>query len=454
VKNKNYTDAELLAYLEENGKATSYRNLEILKEGIITGEIFLSEDSPIKPLSEAKKTIEAPEKKETTAAKAVKNIKKASVISNISKKDNSKKLTNMGNAILESYLVDDCGMLSEDYQTLREDTKTESLKEIVTELLKNIEEKIDTIDTSAADRSRGDIKQLKELPSIQDSITQLEALLERDENSKPEYLVFLGSIIKSILYLNQYSDTFKDAYRNKKIVMIMKYQSIILSIISCLSYLLSVIISYKNGRVSLKPDAELQPDFEPMITLQNFIKSVDTGEFRKIISDNNIVREFYLEVPVEKMSVVLESSDYIPMIIDSIKNIYQNLVSNNKLVNLLYKATGVVVSVFSLRDIFYTLYRMKTKVSDMLGNVQNFSGILNGGNVLNKLSQFASVFKFDAENSSDLTKREINDENRQLLSKVKTIQAQDNSIPESPSAETSSDENKASAPEDVFGLSF
>ena len=54
---------------------------------------------------------------------------------------------------------------------LTEDTKVDSVREIRSNFL-IIEEKL-SIDTTSADRSRGDIKQLKELPALQDAITQL-----------------------------------------------------------------------------------------------------------------------------------------------------------------------------------------------------------------------------------------------------------------------------------------
>ena len=125
------------------------------------------------------------------------------------------------------------------------------------------------------------------------------------------------------------------------------------------------------------------------------------------------------------MSTILEANDYIPMIVDGVKNIYTTLVGENggKLTNLLYKAAGYIVLLFSLRETFYTLFKMKTKVSDMVGQIQNFAGLNNGGNILNKLTHFASKFKTDAEFGSDISKREIEDENKKMLSQVRSLQA-------------------------------
>lgn len=326
--------------------------------------------------------------------------------------------------LFESFMVDDCGMLESEFKSLTEDMRTDSLKELVRSILDSLQDKLNAIDTSVADRSRGDIKQLAELPAIQDAITQLETAVERDETAHPDYSRAINTIVKSILYLNQYAATFKDAYRNKKTLLIMKYQSLVLSIISSISFLLSTILNYKGGEITVQQISNDILQFAPLESLETFNKSVDTGEFKTVIRDTNMLREFYLEVPVETMSVVLEANEFIPMVVNGIKNIYSSLGNNQNLMNLLYKAAGYIVLLFSLRDSLYTFFRMKTKVSDMVGSIQNFANLNIGGNVLNKLQSFASKFKTDAESSSEICKREIEDENRKFLTKVKTIQAQ------------------------------
>lgn len=328
--------------------------------------------------------------------------------------------------LLKSYLLEDCFMSEKEYMTLTEDTKVDSVKEIAVQLLKTIEEKVISVDTTPADRSRGDIKQLRELPAIQDAITQLETLIERSDMANPEYTEAVSTIIKSILYINQYSAVFKEAYRNKKTVMILKYQSLILSIVSSLSYLLSVIVDYKADNLQLKVTSQEIMEFAPLKSLKTFIKSVDTGEFKTITRDVNTLREYYLEISVDKMGTILEASDYVDMIIGGVQNIYNQLTTGDlsvKITDILYKAIGIITLLFSLRDTLYTLFRMKTRVSDMIGGIQNFANLNNGGSMLSKLSQFANKFKVDAEYGSDLSKREIEDENRKLLGQVKQVQA-------------------------------
>jgi hypothetical protein len=285
----------------------------------------------------------------------------------------------------------------------------ESVKSLLLELLKSIQEKIEAVDTTVADRSRGDVKQLRELPLIQDSITKLEALIEQSDESYPAYANAVGTIIKSLLYINQYSQVFKDAYRNKKTMLMMKYQSLILSVISSVTYLVSTIVAYNYSEVHIKATSADIESFPPLVTLQNFIRSVDSGEFKVMTRDVNVLREFHLEVSVETMGMVLEAAEFAPMIIDSIKSLLSSFgLDSSKLTNILYKVAGVVVLLLSLRDSLYTFFRMQFKAGEMLSGLQNFVNSDSGnGGILSKLSQFSKRFQVDAENGAEVSRREI-----------------------------------------------
>lgn len=439
-----YSDSELMSFLEDNNFEVSYSNLCLLKEGLKNGTIILEKDEVV----EEQPVEEVPEEEATNEDEVVEEpeIEEEIPVETRPRRETSVKVSPDGKVevktisesfrnyrtlanterLLKSYLIEDCNMKEKEYITLTEETKVESVREIAVQLLKAVEEKVMSIDTTPADRSRGDIKQLKELSSIQDSITQLEALIERDENSSPEYNEAVATVIKSILYINQYSSVFKDAYRNKKTVMILKYQSLILSIISSVSYLVSVLVDYKSDSLKLKNVKDDVNNFAPLKSLHAFVKSVDSGEFKTITRDVNMLREYYLEVPVEEMSNILEASEMVDMVIGGVRNIFNQLTDGelgNKINDILYKAIGIILLLFSLRDTFYTLFRMKTRVSDMTNGIQNFANINNGGGILNKLSQFANKYKTDAEYSSDLSQREIEDENKKLLGQVKQVQA-------------------------------
>ena len=452
---KNYTDYELLELLENNGYEASYKNLMVLKEAIANGTSLFEEE---KPEVEEESATEIPEEKQTTEEDAPMDDQNqeaecSPTQAKINLRNNGTTEVNKGNAtvvtdstgnisislmemrsnkntetLLHSYLTEDCGMPESEYVLLKEETKVESIKTMASNLLASIEAKLNNIDTTPADRSKGDIKQLKDLSSIQDTISKLESLIEREDSAKPEYAEAIRIIIKSILYINQNSAVFKDAYRNKKTLMILKYESLILSIISSISYLLSTIVDYGSDGVHIKYTSEEILEFSSLNALRAFNKSVESGEFKTVVKDTTTLREFFLEVPVEKMGTILEAYEYLPMIIDSVKNIYSQVVGGEngaKITNILYRVAGVIVLIFSLRDAFYTMFRMKTKVNDMIGSIQNFASINNGNgeSILSKLASFAGKFTSDASFSSDLAKREIEDENRKILGQVRQIQS-------------------------------
>lgn len=490
---EDYTDAQLLDFLEENNFEASFTNLCVLKEGLANGTIVLEakkeedeaaetktvEDAPVEeevkvekeaPIEEPRVAVSIPvdgSMEINSQGKTVVADAEGNVQCSITE---SHKFLNNKNAefLLKSYLTEDCGMELNEFMQLSEDTKTMTVKEIAINLLSSVEEKLNIIDTSVADSSRGDIKSLISRIPVQKAIQDLQSIIERDENTRPEYSEAINTVIKAVLYINQYSQVFKDAYRNKKTIMILKYQSLILSIISTISYLISTIVDYSNGEVKLKATAQEIQEFAPLEALRTFNKSVDNGEFKILTRDNNALREYYLEVPVETMGKILEAYEYVPMIVDGIKNIYNKLTNSdtvNKMAGYLYQAVGVITLLFSLREVIYTLFRMKTKVSDMQTFIQNFVNMNSGGNILTKLSQFANKFKVDAEYGSEMSKREIDDENKRMLGQVRQIQA-NNSAPiisndyEDKTSETSNDNNPANnqqpvpSQNDAFGFDF
>ena len=519
---RKFTDIELLDLLEANNKEPSYSNLCILKEGLANGTILLEEDmpeeipaeSPVEgeelpvdgempvetqeqipdenvdeipsegevPQEDPSASVEElppaegnipPENQPTPGISISLPVDGSMAIQANNKTINTDPQGNLNvqiterflhsnniNIVLESFLLDECKMTLKEFVNLNEEEKIQSVKEIAVELLNSIQEKLSSIDTSIADKTRGDIKQLKNLDSLQDSITQIETVLERDENTKPEYKEMLSNIIKAILYINQYSNTFKDAYRNKKTLMIMKYESLILSVISCVSYMLATILDYSNDEVKVKVTTKELLDFAPYRTLKNFVESVDSGEFKTIIRDVTVMREFFLEVPVEKMEVVLEAAEYGDMIVDGIKNLADAVMSgdSSKILNLLYKAAGIIMLLLSIRDVLYTLFRMRYKVSDMLGSITNFANLNNGGGILGKLSSFSNKFSTDAESSSEIAQREIEDENKGILKDVREIQYNKPSVstinndPIEIGKPSGSSANQSA--EDIFGFDF
>lgn len=418
-KKHEYTDYDLLDILENAGYEATFKNLRILREGIEDGSINLEEPEKT---NDAKKELD--NEHILTDNNIDKEVKKDLEKDEYCKSEKpvvvkeSKLLRSHSDSFLKSYLLEDCKMSQKDVISLTEEEKVDSLKELAKAVIYSINSKIDGLDTSLADKSRGDIKNLKILSDLQNAITQLEAIVERADNYNPDCKKYIGVVIKSILYLNQCTPTFKEAYRNKKTLLILKYETIIMSIISATAYLISQIVDFRSQTLGMKSIIEIE-EIAPLKTLMNFIKSVDSGEFKIVANDVGVLREYYKEIPVEKLSTICEAPDIITLVSDGIRRIYDGL-DKNKITQLLYKATGIVVLLLSVRDAVYSLYRMKTKVADMSTMISNFANVNVGGG-LKSLVSFANRFIPDAESASDMASNEIYDDNRKLVTQLKAI---------------------------------
>jgi len=320
--------------------------------------------------------------------------------------------------LLEAFLIESDVLTEHEVQFLLETAKTESVKEIVVTVLKAIKEKVEKMDTTPIDRSRGDIKRLRELGSLQEAVTQLEVMIERSaEAVTPELQIYLKQTVKSIMYLNQYSAQFKDAYRGNKTLLILKYQSLVMSIFSSVSYLISVLVDFSAGDMEIVPHPKYQ-EIAPITTLMEFNRSVEKGEFRNTIKNVTAIREHYVEVEVDD-NIILEAGDILSVVIKGIQDMTGN---NKKFIDLAYKATGIVTLVLSFREIFYMFYRARTQLKDVLGTVETFANASMGGaSSLATLNKFASKFVIDAEESTKIARRDIESENKMITHEIKTI---------------------------------
>jgi len=103
------------------------------------------------------------------------------------------------NDILKHFLTEE-SFTNYEFERLNESTKTESVKELATTILASLKDKVEQFDTTPIDRSRGDIKRLKELKQLQDSINMLEAIVERSQGTvSPDLQRYLKEIVRAIM---------------------------------------------------------------------------------------------------------------------------------------------------------------------------------------------------------------------------------------------------------------
>ena len=318
-----------------------------------------------------------------------------------------------GEIFLYNFLVESNNINKKYFDSLSEEVKMETVKDIAATVIRNVMDKVKDIDMTMIDRSRGDIKSLRELPVIQEVVSELENMLEKAQGFYPECKKALTAVIKSILYINQHSQYFKEAYRNKKTVLILKYQSLILSVISATTYLMSVMVDPDTN--SLNDQVSVDYEIAPIRTLENFVKSVESGEFKISLRDVNIVRETFIELSNDDLGRLLEASDVGNIVVDGLRNFYNNLDNGGRITGLLYKAIGIVLVIFSIRDIVYTIARNRLRISDMVSGLQNF---LNRNS---NMRSFFSRFTTGIESASEIADREISDEDKTVSTQIRQL---------------------------------
>ena len=322
--------------------------------------------------------------------------------------------------ILYTFLVESKECSEREFKTLNEDVKVESIRVVSQELMKTIIETAHNIDTAPIDQSKGDIKSFRALQDIQVAINQLEAILERSKDfpALPLAKEYVSTIIKALFNLNQYSTTFKDAYRNKKSLMILRYQSVVMSVISAVSYLFASIVDFSNNNVALRDNIRLE-ETSALRTLTQFNQSCASGEIKIIANDVNRLREFYNEVSSDKMSELLEAGDVFSVVIDSVKNFYKNLDAGGKVTNLVYKSVGAIVGLIAIREIFSATSRSRYSIQELLNNIKSFANLSSSS--LPKLLQFSNRYRADAEENSKIAQRDVIANNKEIITNLKAV---------------------------------
>jgi len=320
------------------------------------------------------------------------------------------------NDILKHFLTEE-SFTNYEFERLNESTKTESVKELATTILASLKDKVEQFDTTPIDRSRGDIKRLKELKQLQDSINMLEAIVERSQGTvSPDLQRYLKEIVRAIMNLNKYSNDFKEAYRDRKTLLVLKYQSIVMSIISATSYLISVMVDLSSGNVEAKENPRYE-EISPLKTVMAFNKSVELGDFRMTLKKATQMREYFVEVELDAMEL-LEAGDIISTVVDGISGIIGN---DKRFTEYLYKASGIVTLIMSMREILFMMHRSRTKLNDMMKSIGDFSQLTTSTSTLARLNKYAQRFVVDAEESSKLAKRDIEAQNKEIVSEIRSI---------------------------------
>lgn len=325
-------------------------------------------------------------------------------------------------SLLHTFLIEESHMSENEFFVLTEEVKENFAKEIMNEILNNIKTKLSSLDLFSINKTRGEIKNFIDLNVIQDSVNKLKNLvLKNVDNINSELLGYINEIITTIVNLNKYSYLFKEAYRNKKTILILRYQSIILAIVSALSYLISVSVDFKDiHSLKLKPKISLE-EIAPIKSIIEFNKSVENGTFLNNAKDVETLREWFSEYSVKEISTIYEAVNIVDLINTGITS-FSNFLNNNSRNTLLLKVLGIITIVLSLRQTFYSLAASKNKFSDYLNSLKTFLNIekIPSLSAISRFITFNNKNVIDAETSTKVAQQEIDSENKEIIQNVKT----------------------------------
>lgn len=325
--------------------------------------------------------------------------------------------------ILYNYLVESSDMTKDEVIDLNEDVKIDSLKSVASKILKSIYDSAGNLDTTPIDASRGDIRRLRELEYIQNILERIDRYTSSLPSVDKKLEEYYGAVTKAIGNLYKNADAFKDAYRMKKTVLVLKYQSIVLAICEAVNYMSSKVFNLTNRVVEFNNNAKLE-DTTALKTLIDFNKSVLTSDFGKSVRDVNMMREFYVEIDSQTMRTILEAGDIMETIMNGVSNIYRNLDQGGKTTNLIYKAAGIITSLLSVREIFYAISKSRFKIQEMFDSLKMFATVGLPGtasSMFNKLLQFSNRFVPDVEENTKVAAREVVSQDSDISREIKSI---------------------------------
>jgi hypothetical protein len=325
--------------------------------------------------------------------------------------------------VIKYYLLENKVFNEKELSLLSTDSVNDSIRAVARAILGAIVEKSESLGTEPIDKSKGDVKQLPNLDSLQDAINKLESIVDMSgEEVDPELVRYLKEVERCLMNLNRFSIDFREAYKSRKTLLVLKYQSLVMSVFSAVSYIISVMIDFSTGKVKLKSDQKHE-EIAPLRAIFEFNRSVERGDFKKTLRDVSLMRESFTEVTKEQLEL-LEGYDLSSIMMDGIKTVYNAFSGNPKLMEFLYKAAGIITLLVSLREVFYMLFKAKTKVEEIVGHIDNFAQASTGrasASAVAKLNSFSQRFAQDAEEATAMARREIEDENRDLGTEVKQI---------------------------------
>ena len=313
-----------------------------------------------------------------------------------------------------------------EFEMLNEEQQEIVISELIKNVIDSIANKMKDIDTTIIDKSRGDIKYLSILSDIQNAIKELQYYISSASGKiGTTGKQYIHDITTAIMNLNKYSAVFKDAYRSKKTIMMVEYQSILMAIITSISYLISEAIDFTDlPKIKLKQNIQFN-EINQLKCIKKFNMLCQTNQLHTLADSVSFLREYFVEYSVQELNIICEASDIGDMINNGFTSFVKSITNNPQLSQLLMKVANILMILMAVREIVYSI-GSKGIFTKSIENIANF---VNHNDL--KPTQIAAVKSYNKKNivdtvvSSNSATNVLSIENNNI---VDTVNSLDNDI--------------------------
>ena len=284
---------------------------------------------------------------------------------------------------------------------LNEAEKFNVSDKLVAAMYKSASEKYSMIDFGDIPESKGDIDRIKKIDEIEDTIKTIEEIMSK--TSSGVILSEIETIKKAMSILRSYKREFTMGFIQDKAMVVMTYNSIVLSIYAQLDYCMKVVIDYITT---------------PNATIDNSRKSFSNSQTNVIIDNLNKFNQSANNGELSKFFDSVLTKD--------------NFIGTVGLASVSGVAIGAAVLVAAIaiipitRELIYFLYNLRMNISEFFrrqadfleinvaelragkGDVHNRSKVIK--NQEKKIAQFrktADKFEVNFNKATDKTKKEL-----------------------------------------------
>jgi len=332
------------------------------------------------------------------------------------------------------------------FMKLNENDKSLLVDGIVKNMILGMIDIMKQFDTGLIDKTRGEIRRLGDINVIVNALDNMPSLVQSlnlPTSVSKEIIDMVEITTKCMSNIYNEVRIFKSAYSDKKVLLMMKYQTLINSFISTFTTLSGYLNELETNK-SFSNDITFDPILGHVNNMKSFNADVLNGKWKVMIKDTEVLRESFIEVD---SNIITESSSLNLLVGAGLQALTHKLDLGFATIDargMLYKLTGVVMLVLSLREVVYAIYNSRVKFGNTLKQAIDYAELQTGQSGLDRnqvdkrlqsLKKFTNMFVLDQDSAYKLSKKNLDNENKHIVKdEINSLQDRYSGIDDSASA--------------------